>query len=212
MGRKNLPKTSRPNIPCSFCKVEFFPDNDEKWYRWQQGKPTYCSWVCVKDNYAVEAHLNNPDQPCTTCGKLFKLSRSQKTKKKSRPDTGLYCSTECLYVSRKTNPRKSMERKKGEKYFTARTCGQCNKEFVPSTRQRQWGAKHLEARSFCSIECDHEWRSAWMRENIMKFPRLNPARGRNHSQWKHGLYSSVSIEVRRLRAKINKFINEGATT
>lgn len=202
-------KVSPHNLFCSFCKVEFFP-TPATWSRWRNDKPAYCTRVCASAKQAAEAHARNPDQPCTTCGKLFKLSGSQRDKIKTRPGTGLYCSTECLYASRKTNPRKTMERKKGEKYFTARTCGQCHKEFVPSARQRQWGALNPKARSFCSTECDHEWRSAWMKKNILNFPRPTYRYGPDHSQWKHGLYSSAATEVYKLRTKINRYIKEGA--
>lgn len=204
-----MARAFRHNISCAFCEVEFFP-SDNGWSRYRKNKPTYCSRACVKGKQAAEAHARNPDQPCTTCGKLFKLSRSQCDKIRTRPGTGLYCSTECLYKSRETNPRKTMERKKGEKYFTARACGQCHKEFVPTPRQRQWGALHPEARSFCSVKCDHEWRSAWMKENILNFPRPTYAYGPNHSQWKHGLYSSTAREVYKLRTKINRHTKEGA--
>jgi hypothetical protein len=201
--------TSPHNLPCAFCKVEFLPNYD-RWVRYRKGKPTYCSRECVQARYALDAHARNPDQPCTTCGKLFKLSRSQVNKFKVRSGTGLYCSTECLYVSRKTNPHKIWSRKRGEDYFTARTCGQCREEFLPSPAQRQWGAKNPEARSFCSTECDHEWRSAWMKENILNFPRPAPRYGPDHSQWKHGLYSSVALEIAKLRTKIKRHIKEGA--
>jgi hypothetical protein len=199
----------RHNLPCAFCKVEFFPNYD-RWVRWRKGEPTYCSRRCVQARYALDAHARNPDQPCTTCGKVFTLTRSQKHKIKTRSNTGLYCSTECLHKSRETNPRKQWSVKRGENYFTARTCGQCHKEFVPTPRQRQWGARNSEARSFCSIECDHEWRSAWMRENISSFPRPEPVRGPDNPHWKHGLYSTDAREAYKLRTKINRLTKEGA--
>lgn len=204
-----MARAFRHNILCALCKVEFFP-SDNGWSRYRKNKPTYCSRACVKTKHGIEAHVRHPDRPCTTCGKIFKLSRSQCDKTKSRPNTGLYCSKECLHKSRETNPRKAWTAKLGGKYFTARICGNCNGEFVPSPRQRQWGALNPKARSFCSTECDHQWRSAWMAKNSAKLPRPTYVYGPSNPQWKHGLYSSVAREVDKLRTKINRHINEGA--
>lgn len=102
------PRVSRHNIPCSFCGEEFFP-GDTHWYRWRQGKPTYCGRTCVKAKHAAEAHSRNPDRPCTTCGKEFTLTPSQRNKVKNRPNTGLYCSTECLHHSRGLHSRARWE-------------------------------------------------------------------------------------------------------
>jgi hypothetical protein len=200
---------ARRNISCSICRAEFFPSY-EKWARWKKKEPTYCSYACVKTKHGMEAHARNPDRPCTTCGKMFKLSRSQCDKIKSRPNTGLYCSTECLYKSRETNPRKAWAAKLGEKHFTARICGNCNGEFVPSPRQRQWGALNPKARSFCSTECDRQWMSAWLTENRVNFRRPTYVLGPSSPQWKHGLYSSAARELYKLRTKIKRHIKEGA--
>lgn len=203
-----LPRLSRHNIPCSMCKVEFSPTPDQ-WSRWRHKKPTYCSRDCVKARHEADALARIPKQPCTTCGELFVLSKSQRDKIKRRPNTGLYCSTECLYKSRETNPRKIWTKKRGDKYFTSHTCGFCGGEFVPSPRQRQWGALHPETRSFCSVECDQEWRSAWMKDAKLWEKKVH-IYGPQNPRWKHGLYSSTALEVDKLRVKINRLIREGA--
>lgn len=205
MARERQP---RRNVPCGFCKNEFFPSNDQ-WIKWRDGKNILCSQECRRLEHAALAHARNPDQPCTTCGKMFTLTRSQKDKAKSRPDTGLYCSTECLYASRKTNPKKIWAKKRGEDYFTRATCHQCNTEFVPTARQRQWSYKNPNARVFCTPECDHAWRADWMRD-MKLWERKVQVYGPENPRWKHGVYSHVALEVDRLRRDIKKLINQGA--
>lgn len=203
-----LPRMSRHNIPCSMCKGEFFP-TPEQWGRWRHGKPTYCARTCVATKYAAEARARSPDRPCTTCGKAFELTRSQRDKVKSRPDTGIYCSTECLYASRKTNPKKIWEKKRGNEYFTRATCHQCNVGFTPTVRQRTWAYKNPGSRSFCSAECDRAWRADWARGTKL-WERKVHVYGPENPCWKHGIYSHVAREVNRLRRDIKKFINQGA--
>ena len=200
-----LPRMSRHDIPCSLCAEEFFPTY-EQWYRWRHGKPTYCSGECVRAKRAAEAHVRNPDRPCTTCGKEFTLTKSQRDKTRRRPGTGLYCSTECLHASRKTNPRKVWARKRGEEYFTKASCHQCGGEFVPTVRQRQWNYKHPGSRVFCSTECDHAWRREFMTEYVLPFHRPTPVYGPENRRWKHGLYSKTMLETQRLMADIKRFI------
>jgi hypothetical protein len=204
-----LPRLSRHDIPCSLCGRDFFP-NYEGWYRWRRGQSTYCTKVCVAAKHAAEAYARNPDQPCTTCGKVFTLTTSQRNKIKIRPNTGLYCSTECLYASRKTNPRKIWTRKRGEEYFTKASCHQCGTEFVPTVRQRQWSYKHPGARVFCTTECDHAWRKVFMTEYILPFCRPTHTSGPKHPSWKHGFYSREMLEAQKLMADIRRFINQGA--
>jgi hypothetical protein len=203
-----LPRMARHDIPCSFCGEEFFPTT-ENWCRWRHGKPTYCTRACVAAKHAAEAHARNPDRPCTTCGKMFTLTKSQRDKVKRRPNTGLYCSTECLYASRKTNPRKVWARKRGDEYFTRATCYECSTDFVPTERQRQWSYKHPQARVFCSKECDYAWRKSFMGKLLVTY-RPTPVYGPENPRWKHGLYSNVAREVDQLRRDIRNFINQGA--
>lgn len=146
-----MARAFRRNIPCAFCKVEFFP-SDNGWSRYRKNKPTYCSRACVKNKHAAEAHARNPDQPCTTCGVQFILSPSQRDKIKTRPNTGLYCSTECLHKSRVVNFQKRRESGKLPVWGTpaqvasAKKLGEyslANKRFGPA--HPGWkGGKHTE--------------------------------------------------------------------
>jgi len=146
-----MARAFRHNIPCAFCKVEFFP-SDNGWSRYRKNKPTYCSRACVKSKQAAEAHARNPDRPCTTCGEPFMLSPSQRDKIKVRPNTGLYCSTECLHKSRVVNFQKRRESGKLPVWGTpaqvasAKKLGEyslANKRFGPA--HPMWkGGKHTE--------------------------------------------------------------------
>lgn len=132
---------ARHNIPCSFCKTEFHPGNTH-WERWKKGKPTYCSRACVKARFEADALARIPDQPCTTCGKMFTLSRSQRDKIKSRPGTGLYCSTECLYASRKHHSRAMWENGKIPPWGSERQRAAAKKLGEYSRANKKFGPDH----------------------------------------------------------------------
>lgn len=132
---------ARHNIPCSFCKTEFHP-GDTHWERWKKGKPTYCSRACVKARFEADALARIPDQPCTTCGKMFTLSSSQRDKFKSRPGTGLYCSTECLYASRKRHSRALWENGKMPPWGSERQRAAAKKLGEYSRANKKFGPDH----------------------------------------------------------------------
>ena len=135
------PENARRNILCAFCKVEFFP-SDNGWSRYRKNKPTYCSRACVKSKQAAEAHARNPDQPCTTCGVPFMLSPSQRDKIKTRPDTGLYCSTECLHKSRVVNFQKRRESGKLPVWGTPAQIASAKKLGEYSLANKRFGPAH----------------------------------------------------------------------
>ena len=79
-------------------------------------------------------------------------------------------------------------------YYADATCNGCKTIFRPNVMQRKYRDKKPDADLYCTNEC-----------RMQHMPQGPTSLG-----WKHGGYSIVVKEVRKLRREIKKFINQGA--
>ena len=159
---------SRHDIPCSLCGKDFFPSG-ERWYRWRRGQPTYCTRVCVAAKHAAEAHARNPDRPCTICGKMFVLTDSQREKIKTRPNTGLYCSKPCLYLSRGQHSRARWESGKMPAWGSPAQMAARDRLVAHNRDNKRTGPAHPQWKGgYYSKEAKEERRVRWEQEKARR--------------------------------------------
>jgi hypothetical protein len=225
---------------CAECGVSF-TGTQNQWDRRNRGR-SFCSRKCLgvgnrkssKAWWAANPDTNTVQRPtvsCACCGKPFSASESQHHKLKKNPDTKVYCTRECVFLSighteTRRNAIKWMQehpevggldaaRHLGVPYITLRNWRKA--EGMPFNR---YGYKTMQTCGECGEEfwpsnaqwdqredyqvqvCSNECRSALQSKRTKGVPNLKMR--------KHGLYGLEAEEVKRLRRKIKKLTNQGA--
>lgn len=173
----------RPMKICAACGVEFTvtPNQHQKLVK-QPDASVYCTRNCVHE---ATRHIET---------RLHALKWMEE-----HPDIGGLRAARILGVPYITlrNWRKAEGRPFNRYgYKTTQTCGNCNKDFWPSSSQ--WDQREDYGAQVCSSKC--------FRELTSKRKKGVP----NHKIRKHGLYSLEMEQVKQLRKSIYKFINQGA--
>lgn len=173
----------RPTVSCAYCQKEFTasPHQHQKLAK-QPDANVYCTKKCQALN------MGHTDIRANALKWM-----------KENPDVGGLHAARALGIPYVTLHRwRKLEGMpvNNFEYRSAKTCGNCGKEFWPSSAQ--WHQRDDYMSQVCSDKCRGELASARM----TGVPRPEYR--------KHGLYSLEMRQVKQVRKAIYKFIEEGA--
>lgn len=168
----------------------------ERAHNWKGGKHSAAEKAASKERGAAMRAARDAIRPtCARCGLEFKANSGQRVKYRSGEGIRFFC-PECRvhpsYHLYRVNSTFDAADEAG--YYADAECTGCNVVFTPNPAQRTYRLNNKGRNIYCTDEC---------RKHYMPKGECSPG-------WKHGFYSVPMKQVRVLRHKIKKLIEEGA--